>query len=255
LLKKGIIIVILVFGISFAIISNVAAQTHSIIPAWIKTAVSFWVNDQISDVEFLHAIEYFVENEMIVIENKNNDNSIVQSLQTLQTELNEKIRQAHVLANNIQIQNALEDSNEIFSEISNPEFLIQQLDERWITSDPDEPGSLAYELINNEISDVLRNVIDEDIKSGKQFTYAEIFLTNAYGANVAQTGKTSDYRQDDELWWQEAKQNGIFFSESGFDESANVLSSDIAVKINDREGRFIGVLKTVINIESVSQEN
>jgi len=255
LLKKGIIIVILVLGISFAITSNVSAQTNSIIPAWIKTAISFWVNDQISDVEFLHAIEYFVENEMIIVENKNNDNSIVQSLQTLQTELNEKIRQAHVLANNIQIQNALEDSNEIFSEISNPEFLIQQLDERWITSDPDEPGSLAYELINNEISDVLRNVIDEDIKSGKQFTYAEIFLTNAYGANVAQTGKTSDYRQDDELWWQEAKQNGIFFSESGFDESANVLSSDIAVKINDREGRFIGVLKTVINIESVSQEN
>jgi len=255
LLKKGIIIVILVLGISFAIISNVSAQTHSIIPAWIKTAVSFWVNEQISDEEFLNAIEYFVEHEMIIVENKNNDDSIVQNLQTLQTELNEKIRQAHVLANNIQIQNALEDSNEIFSEISNPEFLIQQLDERWATSDPDNPSSHAYELINNEISDVLRNVIDEDVKSGKQFTYAEIFLTNAYGANVAQTGKTSDYRQDDELWWQEAKQNGIFFSESGFDESANVLSSDIAVKINDREGRFIGVLKTVINIESVSQEN
>ncbi len=255
MLKKGIIIVILVLGISFAIISNVSAQTHSIIPAWIKTAISFWVNDQISDEEFLHAIEYFVENEMIIVENKNNDNSIVQNLQTLQTELNEKIRQAHVLANNIEIQNALEDSNEIFSEISNPELLIQQLDERWAASDPDDPSSQSYELINNEISDILRNVIDEDIKSGKQFTYAEIFLTNAYGANVAQTGKTSDYRQDDELWWQEAKQNGIFFSESGFDESANVLSSDIAVKINDREGRFIGVLKTVISIESLSQQN
>jgi len=255
LLNKGIIIVILVLGISFAIISNVSAQTHSIIPAWIKTAISFWVNEQISDEEFLHAIEYFVENEMIIVESKNNDDSIIQNLQTLQTELNEKIRQAHVLANNIQIQNALENSNEIFSEINNPESLIQQLDERWITSDPDDPSSHSYELINNEISDVLRNVMDEDIKSGKQFTYAEIFLTNAYGVNVAQTGKTSDYRQDDELWWQEAKQNGIFFSESGFDESANVLSSDIAVKINDREGRFIGVLKTVINIESVSQEN
>jgi len=86
LLKKGIIIVILVLGISFAIISNVSAQTHSIIPAWIKTAISFWVNDQISDEEFLHAIEYFVENEMIIVENKNNDDSIVQNLQTLQIE-------------------------------------------------------------------------------------------------------------------------------------------------------------------------
>ena len=45
--------------------SFVSAQEDSQIPTWIKTAVGFWVNDQISDEEFLKAIEYFVENEMI----------------------------------------------------------------------------------------------------------------------------------------------------------------------------------------------
>ncbi len=47
-----------------ALLSFVSAQEESQIPTWIKTAVGFWVNDQITDEEFLRAIEYFVENEI-----------------------------------------------------------------------------------------------------------------------------------------------------------------------------------------------
>jgi len=252
---KVIAVLVLVVGISFAMISSVSAQTESSIPTWIKTAVGFWVNDQISDQEFLNAIEYFVENEMIKVGNKNGGDTIVQNLHMLQTEINKKIHESHILANNLEIQKAVIESNNDFSKIQNNEFLIQQLDKRWESSDPDSPGSLAYELIHNDISDILRNVMVEDQKSGNKFNYAEIFVTNEFGANVAQTGKTSDYRQDDETWWQEAKRNGVYLSESGFDESANVYSSDIAVKILDREGRFIGVLKSVVNIESIITEN
>ena len=115
---------------------------------------------------------------------------------------------------------------------------------------------MAYILINNDAADVIRATIKADQESGNEFTYAEIFVTNAYGANVAQSGKTSDYRQDDERWWTEAKQNGIYLSESGYDESAKVYSSDIAVKILDRDNNFIGVLKAVIDVESlISNEN
>ena len=93
-----------------------------------------------------------------------------------------------------------------------------------------------------------------DQKSESQFKYAEIFVTNQYGANVAQSHKTSDFRQDDETWWQKAKQNGIFLSEGGYDESAGVYSSDIAIKILDNNGNFIGVLKAVVNIESITND-
>ena len=48
----------------------------------------------------------------------------------------------------------------------------------------------------------------EEIYSHK--VYGEVFITNKHGANIAQTGKTSDYRQDDEEWWQSAKNDGFY---------------------------------------------
>ncbi len=106
-------------------------------------------------------------------------------------------------------------------------------------------------MINNPAADVLRSIMDADQKSESQFKYAEIFVTNQYGANIAQSHKTSDYKQDDEKWWQKAKQNGIFLSEGGFDESAGVYASDISIRILDGDGKFIGVLKAVVNVESI----
>ena len=65
------------------------------------------------------------------------------------------------------------------------------------------------------------------------------------------TGKTSDYIQNDEVWWTEAQQNVIYLEEGVFDESAGVYASNIALKIVDDEGNFIGVMKVVINVEQL----
>ena len=247
--SKIILGICVIFTVSLLSISSISAQSSSEIPSWIKTAVTFWANDQISDQEFINVIQYFVENEVIQIP-QNTD--VVENLHILQTELNEKIRDSRILANNIQIQNALVESNETFSEIENVEAIILQLDERWQDSDPNEPNSVAYNLIHNESAEIIRQFVQEDIDSESKFKYAEIFVTNAYGANVAQSGKTSDFKQDDEEWWQESKKHGIFLSEGGFDESSGVYSSDIAIQVLDKEGRFIGVLKAVINVESIT---
>jgi hypothetical protein len=56
------------------------------------------------------------------------------------------------------------------------------------------------------------------------------------------------------MWWQKAKQNGVFLSEGGFDESAGVYASDISIRIIDDDGNFIGVLKAVINVESITDD-
>ncbi len=250
--SRTILAITIVFAAGLLSVSAANAQSSSQIPPWIKTAVTFWANDQISDQEFIDVIQYFVENEMIAVP-QNYD--VVANLQSLQYELNEKIRDSRLLANNIQVQRYLVESNEVFDSLDDPEVVISQLDSRWQDSDPNEPDSVAYNLIHNEIGDVIRQFIQDDIDSKSKFKYAEIIITNAYGANVAQSGKSTDLRQSDEAWWQEAKENGIFLSEGGFDESAGVYSSDIAIQILDKEGRFVGVLKAVINVESVTSGN
>ena len=233
----------------------VSAQEESQIPAWIKTAVGFWVNDQITDEEFLNAIEYFVENEMIKVPSQTTDDKIlINNLQILQAEMNMKIEQSRELVHLPQIQQSLAESNAAFTATDYPEEIMKQVEEKWQSSDPEMPNSVAFNLIHNSASDVLRSMMDLDQKSETQFKYAEIFVTNQYGANIAQSHKTSDYRQADEMWWQKAKQNGIFLSEGGFDESAGVYASDIAIRILDNDGNFVGVLKAVVNVESITDE-
>jgi len=236
--------------------SFVSAQEESEIPTWIKTAVGFWVNDQITDKEFLKAIEYFVENEMIKVPPQTTDDKVlIDNLQILQAEINMKIEQSRELVNRPQIQQSLAESNASFAETGFTEDIILQIEEQWKSSDPDEPNSVAFYLINNPTSDALRSIMIEDQQSKSKFKYAEIFLTNQYGVNIAQSDKTSDYIQDDETWWQKAKQNGIFLSEGGYDESAGVYASDIAIKILDESGNFIGVIKAVVNVESITNDS
>ena len=250
--KPLLLLVAVPLLLSASLLSFVSAQENSQIPTWIKTAVGFWVTGNISDEEFLKAIEYFVENEIIRYSSQTTDDKIlIENLQMLQAEINIKIEQSHELVNLPQIQQALIESNAGYAATGYQEELIMQADALWESSDPDVPDSIAFNLIHNSASDVLRSIMDIDQKSDSQFKYAEIFITNQYGANIAQSHKTTDFKQDDELWWQKAKQNGVFLSEGGFDESAGVYSSDIAIKILDENGNFIGVLKAVINIESI----
>ena len=253
--KHLLLLVIVPLLLSIGLLSFVSAQENSQIPTWIKTAVGFWVTGNISDEEFLKAIEYFVENEIIKVPSQTTDDKIlIENLQMMQAEINMKLEQSRELVNIPQIQQALIESNVVFTATDYPEELIRQVDELWESSDPDVPDSIAFNLIHNSASDVLRSIMDIDQKSDSQFKYAEIFITNQYGANVAQSHKTTDFRQDDELWWQKAKQNGLFLSEGGFDESAGVYASDIAIKILDEDGNFIGVLKAVVNIESITDD-
>lgn len=244
---------IVISGVFFS--SFVFAQEESQIPTWIKTAVGFWVNDQISDDEFLGAIQYFVENEMIIVPQKTDDEILIKNLHILQNEINLKLEHARKIVNLPQIQQAIIESNNSFASSGFPEELINQVDNKWESSDPDVPYSFAYNLIHNSASDVLRSFMEIDQKSESQFKFAEIFVTNLYGSNVAQSHKTSDFKQSDEIWWQKAKQNGVFLSETGYDESAGVYSSDIAIRILDEKGNFIGVLKAVVDVESITDNS
>jgi len=252
--RKSLLLVTIPLLLSAGLFSFVSAQEESLIPVWIKTAIGFWVNGQIPDEEFLKAIEYFVENEIIKVPSQTDDSVLINNLQILQAEINMKIEQSRELVNISLIQESLAESNASFAATGSPDEIIRQVDQRWQSSDPDVPDSIAFNLINNPSANIIRSIMDIDQKSDSQFKYAEIFITNQYGGNIAQSHKTTDYKQNDELWWQKAQQNGVFLSEGGFDESAGVYSSDIAIRILDDEGNFIGVLKAVINVESITDD-
>jgi len=145
----------------------------------------------------------------------------------------------------------LAQSNRAFDSFDNPQEYINERDRSWKAAEIEIITPFMQELINNEISQEIREKVTSYDEEYGYHVYGEIFVTNKYGANAAQTGKTSDYYQADEEWWQEAKKNGLYLRDIAYDESAETYSLDIGVRIADREGNFLGVLKAVLNIEDI----
>jgi len=78
--------------------------------------------------------------------------------------------------------------------------------------------------------------------------FAEIFVTETHGFNVASSGLTSDFVQSDEAWWQTATRGEGWLSEPDYDSSAAVVVVDLAVPVGGNAGLRLGVLKASFNL-------
>lgn len=85
--------------------------------------------------------------------------------------------------------------------------------------------------------------------------FKEVFVANAYGLNVGQTNKTSDYLQSDEAWWQNSYNDGVGKVSHGkieFDESSQTEAISLYVPIIDpSSSKAVGVLKAVLDLSSI----
>ena len=156
-------------------------------------------------------------------------------------------------AHDVLLRNGIEESNAAFARLDDIEKHIDARESRWATlqGGPENPAIGA--LLQNEISEELgekreffRNKYGYDL-------FSEVFATNKYGAVAGMTDKTTDYRQDDEEWWQEAKRTGLYVSDIQYDKNADVYAIDICVRIEDNTKKFLGVLKAVYNVREIIQ--
>ena len=83
--------------------------------------------------------------------------------------------------------------------------------------------------------------------------YAEIFVTDSLGANVAMTDKTSDYWQGDEPKFINSFASGagaIFVNDVKFDESTQTYVVQVSVPVKDGD-KAIGTITFGIDVEKV----
>jgi len=153
------------------------------------------------------------------------------------------------------VQKAVLKSNQEFAEFEDIQGYITQQEDDWLSVPEETITPFMQSLISNELSEDIRNNFVEKIdpKTGDR-AFAELFLTNEYGAIVSQSGKTTDYRQDDEDWWQIAKVDGISIGKTEYDESTKTDVIPIGIKITDENGDFVGVLKAALSVRSIIRE-
>jgi signal transduction histidine kinase len=164
----------------------------------------------------------------------------------------EMISHASFHGSSLIVLRAIEESNKEFEAMQNREQYIDEIDKKWINAVSDEDLPLIKTILDSDASLRLKDIVKFYEKENFS-TYGEIFVTNVYGIIVGTTDKTSDYRQNDEGWWQKAKADGFFIEEPTFDESSQTTGFTIAHSILDRDGNFIGVIKEVLNQEELNK--
>ena len=168
--------------------------------------------------------------------------SITQNLTLFTLELSNKIdqevahriEQAEIYSSNLAQEEELSLSNLAFSEMEDIETYISTVDGQWIES-ADSIKTFQDQLLQNTLSETIRSTFQQ-----------KDYYETKYGANVF-----SDYYQADELWWQEAKEQGKYYEDVQYDESAQVYSLAISHKIIDEEGNFLGVTKILVDISDI----
>lgn len=149
------------------------------------------------------------------------------------------------------VQETLEDSNSSFREMADPKAYIDEQDEIWKKTTEQGENKLLIKLTGNRLSRDLRIRLGKLREVAGYPVFGEVFITNSFGANVAQSGRTSDYRQNDEEWWIQGKENGSYLGNIAFDESAGIEAIEICLRVDNDDGEFLGVMKIILNTKDI----
>jgi len=122
---------------------------------------------------------------------------------------------------------------------------IKEMDEKWKT----HAGLADYmkAIMDSECGRHLRT-----IQNSTPY-YAEIFVMDNQGANVAMTDKTSDYWQGDEAKFKKSfagGQGSVFVDEVEFDDSAQTYLVQVSVPVKDGD-KVIGAITFGIDVDKV----
>ena len=149
------------------------------------------------------------------------------------------------------VHGRLRESAQEFERLPDIEEYINKTDEEWVAVPAKAVTPFMQKLLDDPLSQELREIIDFYHGKYSYRAIGEWFITNRYGANVAMSGKTTDYRQNDEPWWRQAVRDGVFVGDLAYDASADVYSIDIGVRIAGRAEDPLGAAKVVLNVEEI----
>ncbi len=122
---------------------------------------------------------------------------------------------------------------------------IKSMDEKWLSTAG--IADFMKALMDSPCGQHLRKIQNSNAY------YAEIFVMDNQGANVAMTDKTSDYWQGDEAKFKKAFNGGksaVFVDAVEFDDSAQAYLCQVSVPVLDN-GKAIGAITFGIDVDKV----
>lgn len=166
----------------------------------------------------------------IRVRNEGQINNIMQDLDKF---IEKRVDDFGSLSKIKEIQEALSLSNEEFSKSG-------VIRESFLTTKVFDPQ------LTDELKDLIQFYKDEYDYDVVQ----ELLIINKYGVNIGSDPRTN-LQQDEEDWWNIARQDGIFIDKPHFNENFHKYSIPITFRITDDDGNFLGVMRVSITMDDI----
>ena len=149
----GILMLISAGGITAWSTTTFAEETS--IPSWIRDTALWWGEGKINDGDFINALQWLMEEEILKVPQDSSSNEVMHE-EINYDKISLEVTGIQELADSIEIQHALFTSNLEFDGITDVFSVIEQRDDAWIFADWEEITPLMQGLIENSVSDILR---------------------------------------------------------------------------------------------------
>ncbi len=175
-----------------------------------------------------------------------------QAMEDMDGDISQRIFQAMEHSRDLFVQEAVQRSNRDFARMADPQALIAERNRQWIEAPKNTVTPFMQELMSGYLARELREKQALQVKEYGFAIFPEMYVTNRYGVIIATTGRTSDYLQADEEWYQEAiGQKQPWLGRMEYDESSDTYASDIVIQLYDENQEFAGIFKAILNFKQV----
>jgi PAS domain S-box-containing protein len=202
---------------------------------------------EMTGIYFLYEFKNSLENQ-ITMDSEKSNRMMVNRIDSYATE---RLVDLINLAKSTTIETIIQASDTQFSNMTDPQQYMDKMDSVWTSVPQNETAPFMETMVNSRPSEQLRQLEDSENTLFHGKVYENILMTNAYGVNVIQSDKTPDYKQSEEIWWQEARKNGVYLGQEESDEANGTTTYTIAYRMDDENGNFIGVAMEVVNIQQI----
>ncbi len=153
------------------------------------------------------------------------------------------------------VVNAVAASNVEFDAMADAEAYIDQVDDEWTSTPLDVVPDSMVEILGSSISEMLRRTLIEHYLTEHGFEiFANVVITNKYGAVMAVTARVDDFRQNDETWWHSAQETELLITDVQRDIGTGIYGPWICVPVLDVSGEVIGVAMAVTNVLLIAKD-
>jgi len=170
---------------------------------------------------------------------------------TIQAIMNKQINGLEALALNSIVYDSVLKANAAYTQTTDATAIqaaLAQRDVAWTIALDTDP--LIQSILTTAASRELQ-------KFGVRFPdYADLFITDKYGATIAATNRTTKYYQADQRWWQEAYHNGqgaIYIGQPEFSRGLATFGVILAIPVRAPDSPSIeGVLHALYRIQAIT---